>query len=452
MADRHLLAFSGNRATYGGAIYVADETNSGACSPDNECFFQILRLHHDRHNTLNSTVNDILFSDNIANEQGTDIFGGLLDRCIPSSFAEVYLNPNTYYSGVSYLGDISNIIALDTISSQPVRVCFCNNHNEPDCSYQPPPIKVKKGKAFTVSLVAVDQVNHSVDASIISSLFPHDGGFGEGQQIQSVERNCTDLTFNVFSPHDSETMDLYAVGPCGSYTPSIQHLDIQFINCTCPVGFEPFNSETRCECICDPELFPYITTCNSTTESLIRVDTNSWITYVNDTDSPGYIIHPNCPFDYCQPPNENISINLNLPNGTDMQCAYNRSGILCGVCQEHLSLSLGSSRCLSCHSYWPAVLVVILLAAITAGLLLVTVLLALNMTVAVGLINSFIFYANIVAANSAVFFPSSEPSFPTVFVAWLNLDIGIDVCLFDGLDAYIKTWLNWLFQYTLYLL
>jgi hypothetical protein len=88
------------------------------------------------------------------------------------------------------------------------------------------------------------------------------------------------------------------------------------------------------------------------------------------------------------------------------------------------------------------VLVVILLAAIVAGILLVTALLALNMTVAVGLINGFIFYANIVAANSAVFFPSSEPSFPTVFVAWLNLDIGIDVCFFDGLDTYTKTWLQ----------
>ena len=73
---------------------------------------------------------------------------------------------------------------------------------------------------------------------------------------------------------------------------------------------------------------------------------------------------------------------------------------------------------------------------------MVTALLAINMTVAVGLINGFIFYANIVAANSAIFFPSSEPNFPTVFVAWLNLDIGIDVCFFDGLDAYTKTWLQ----------
>jgi hypothetical protein len=29
-----------------------------------------------------------------------------------------------------------------------------------------------------------------------------------------------------------------------------------------------------------------------------------------------------------------------------------------------------------------------------------------------------------------------------VFVAWLNLDIGIDVCFFDGLDTYTKTWLQ----------
>ena len=110
-------------------------------------------------------------------------------------------------------------------------------------------------------------------------------------------------------------------------------------------------------------------------------------------------------------------MNLNLPHGADAQCAFNRSGVLCGACRENLSLSLGSSHCLPCHSYWPAVFIGILLTTIIAGTLLVIALLTLNITVAVGLINGFIFYANIVAANSAIFFPSSEPSFPTVFVA-----------------------------------
>ena len=441
--NEYILIFRDNHANYGGAIYVADDTNSGACLPDYECFIQIWALHHVVHNNLNTS--NILFSDNTASEQGANLFGGLLDRCISSPFAEVYQQTiPTYYSGVSYLGNISNIAALDTISSLPVRVCFCKSESEPDCSYQPPTIKVKKGKAFTVPLVAVDQVNHSVDASIFSSLSSQYGGFSEGQQTQSVERNtfCINLTFNVFSPHDSETINLFADGPCGSSTHSVRHLDVQFNDCTCPVGFEPLDSITRCQCYCDSRLSTYIINCNLKAESLVRVSTNSWITYINYTDPSGYIIHPNCPFDYCQPPTENISMNLNLPNGADAQCHYNRSGILCGACQEHLSLSLGSSRCIPCHRHWPAEFVAILLAAIIAGILLVAALLALNVTVTTGLISGFIFYANIVAANSAVFFPSSEPSFPTVFIAWLNLDIGLDICFFDGLDAYTKIWLQ----------
>ena len=440
--DEHLLIFRNNHATkHGGAVYVADDTNSGACSSDNECFIQTLALHRYYYpSLLVHTLINILFSNNTACEQGANLFGGLLDRCIPSPFAEVYyIESSPHYSGVEYIGNISNIRALDTISSQPVQICFCDSESEPDCSYQPSIFKVKKGEAFTVPLVAVDQVNHSLDANIISSLCSQDGGFSEGQQNQSVERTCSNVTFNVFSPHDSETINLFADGPCGSSTLSIRHLKIHFTTCTCPVGFEPLDSKTGCDCNCDSELSPHITHCDPTTKSLVRMNTNSWITHINDTDPPGYVIHPNCPLDYCRPPTENVTMNLNLPNGADAQCAYDRNGILCGACQAHLSLSLGSSRCIPCHSHWPAVLVVILLAAIIAGILLVIALLALNMTVAVGLINGFIFYANVV---SAVFFLSSEPSFPTVFVAWLNLDIGIDVCFFDGLDAYTKTWLQ----------
>ena len=440
-----ILVFSDNHANrFGGAIYVADDTNSGACSPNSACFIQTIALY-----LLNDTSvfhsENIRFSGNTAALEGSNLFGGLLDRCVPSPFSEVYIQQSSlqtqHYNGFAYLEDLSNI-SSHSISSPPVGICFCTNKGEPDCSYQPPPIKVRKGETFIVSLVAVDQVNSSIESDIISSLISPDGGFSEGQLTQSVGRNCTPLTFNVFSPHKTEEIRLFADGPCGSSTPSIRHIDILFVNCTCPVGFQPSTSKIRCQCECDSKLSRYSINCNSTTSSITRYDTNSWITYINDTDPPGYLTHSLCPYDYCQPQTINVSINLNLPNGADAQCAFNRSGILCGACQDHLSLSLGSSRCLPCPSYWPALFVVILLGAIIAGILLVTVLLSLNMTVAVGLINGFIFYANIVSANSAFFFPSSEPSFPTVFVTWLNLDFGIDVCFLDGLDAYTKTWLQ----------
>ena len=441
----YFMAFTGNNANFGGAVYVADDTNSGACSPNVECFIQALALYRKVYSYLFTITENVFFSENTASEQGPNLFGGLLDRCIPSPFAEVYQKQSHYSGhGIIYLQDITNT-KLDSISSQPVGLCFCNSEHEPDCSYQTLNVTVQKGKTFNVSLVAVDQVIHTVDANVSSFLSSPHGGLGEGQQTQSVETSCTNLTFNVFSPHEVETLNLYPNGPCGSATLSTSHVTIQFIACTCPVGFKPLSnskSSTKCECICDSALSPYITKCNFTTSSVLRKGTNSWITYINGTDPHEYVIYPHCPIDYCQPQVDNISINFNLPNGADSQCAHNHTGVLCGACKENLSLSLASSRCVPCHTHWPAVFVIILLAAVIAGILLVTALLALNMTVSVGLINGFIFYANIVSAGSAVFFPSSEPSFPSVFVAWINLDIGIDVCFIDGLDAYIKTWLE----------
>jgi hypothetical protein len=66
----------------------------------------------------------------------------------------------------------------------------------------------------------------------------------------------------------------------------------------------------------------------------------------------------------------------------------------------------------------------------------------LNITVAVGTLNGLLFYANIVAANRVVLLPYPEPNFITVFISWLNLELGIDVCYIEGMDIYMKTWLQ----------
>ena len=279
-----MIIFSGNQASYGGAVYVADNTSSAGCSPNIECFVQTLALHQLSFYSI--YTENMKFIVNTATERGANLFGGLLDRCVPSLFAEVYRKqPDLVtqdYGGLRYFQDISNIIDRHSISSPPVRICFCTTNSEPDCSYQPPPIKVKKGETFKVSLVAVDQVNRSVDANIISSLLSADGGLSEGQQTQLAGRNCTDLTFNVLSSCDNDFIHLYAEGPCGSSEISIRTLDIQFLNCTCPVGFQPSSTEsTRCQCICDRNIFPYITSCDFATNTIIRQDTNSWITYIN---------------------------------------------------------------------------------------------------------------------------------------------------------------------------
>ena len=81
-----------------------------------------------------------------------------------------------------------------------------------------------------------------------------------------------------------------------------------------------------------------------------------------------------------------------------------------------------------------------------AGVTLVVLILVLRLTVAVGTINGLVFYANIFAMNSATFF-SSHTNVLTVFIAWLNLDLGIETCFYDGMDAYTKAWLQFAFPY-----
>ena len=83
-----------------------------------------------------------------------------------------------------------------------------------------------------------------------------------------------------------------------------------------------------------------------------------------------------------------------------------------------------------------------LIVAILAGIALIASLLVLNMTVAVGTLNGLIFFANIVYVNKSILFPFQETNFITVFVSWLNMELGIDTCYFPGMDTFGKSWLQ----------
>ena len=76
---------------------------------------------------------------------------------------------------------------------------------------------------------------------------------------------------------------------------------------------------------------------------------------------------------------------------------------------------------------------------------MVTVILALDLTVAAGTINGLLFYANIVSPSSKLFFRLEIHKFFTIALSWLNVTVGFDACFIKGLDAQGKTWLGLLF-------
>ena len=76
----------------------------------------------------------------------------------------------------------------------------------------------------------------------------------------------------------------------------------------------------------------------------------------------------------------------------------------------------------------------------------------LNLTVSVGTINGLLFYANIVKLNEPVMFTNGNILVLSQFIAWLNLDFGIESCFYNGLDGYWKTWLQFVFPLYVWLL
>ena len=334
---------------------------------------------------------------------------------------------------------------MNDTTSDPVRVCLCNpNSDVVNCRYVPKVKHFRKGSNLTLKLAAVDQLNHTVPATIRSSLYNRRGHLGDGQQAQCIEAACTDLNFSIISPLNySDKLCLYAEGPCNFLGISSLRIKIRFVPCHCPVGFEPVTTIIdRCVCGCHhvlKVLFQFIrdSNCNSETFLLTR-SKDFWITTIDRI----FLSYQHCPSDYCYPSTTPVNIDFNTSSGPDAQCTFNCTGVLCGSCQPNLTLSLGSSRCIKCPQLWPAVSVAFTIGVFLAGLCLVALILTLNLTVAIGTLNGTISYANMLATNRRFFMPFHSPTFHNALIDWLNLDVGFDLCFFKGLNAHAKAWLQ----------
>ena len=449
---RHVhLKFIGNHAKhFGGAIYV-DNANHQVFSTFAviTCFYQLA----DTFNT--SVIPHILVENNTADYAGSALYGGWIDFCTTERHRPRWFTGPGFDSLFQVNG---GELDYSVISSNPLRVCLCID-SRPECSITQYNISAYPGTTIQLPAVAVGQRFGTVPSTVHSD-FLHEFVNGirpnvhDWQHTQRVEKNCTTLTYTIMSSLQVELImkvevenldttdisDVSAMQAGGEFNFQNKSLDpdIYFTNLLiyiemllCPSGFEYNNKSMICKC--DSKLVQYGINCSIETQT-IRRKNSFWIT----TAEGGVVVHEHCPFDYCKP--ESFDLHLEDP---DEQCAFNRSGILCGACQQNLSHVFGTSTCRDCSSTW-ALLWVPLIALV--GLALVVLLIVLNLTVSVGTINGLIFYANIVRANHATFFPpNTTNSFLSWFIAWINLDLGIEVCFYNGLDAYVKTWLQFVF-------
>ena len=423
------LNFTNNTAEKGGAIYVRN-------TPMKSLFnFQ-----------CDPTLVEMTFSNNSALYGGNHIYGGWVDWTIDSESGKIRYN--------SAINKSLNILTNrdSDISSCPVRICLCKD-GHPDCNITNYSIEVY-GFVVSLNLAAIDQRYNPVAAHVKASLKSDTADSDEEQwqhlwpRTENLLATCTRVTYK-FSSIERTIHFEPEIGYCYGYHESwhkftplqhsnlFQNFSIKVKSKQCPLGF--ILHRIMRTCICDQ---PFRLTCDEANTKIIRKE-QEWIGVTNKHTKPGVAIgvltHSPCPFDYCRTDNHSLSIHL---EDQDVVCAFNRSGILCGGCRANFSRVLGSSKCKECSNNIP-VIIVIFLGQVLFGLIVVIALILLDLTVATGTINGLTFYANIIQAQHATFFTQDTAhSFLSFFIARLNLDEGIKLCLYDGLDEYAITWLK----------
>ena len=108
-----------------------------------------------------------------------------------------------------------------------------------------------------------------------------------------------------------------------------------------------------------------------------------------------------------------------------------------------LSLALGNAQCLQCSNTY----LLLFIPFAVAGPVLVAFIKVLDSTISHGLINGLIFYANIIKPNEHIFLPQTNTNPLTLFIAWLNLDLGVQTSFYNGLSAYGTAWLQFVFPF-----
>ena len=313
-------------------------------------------------------------------------------------------------------------------------VCFCNNSNLPDCSDRTRHhIQTYPGLEISKTIATVGYYGGTSPGDVLVSA-------QHATLVRYYGQNKTIICFplHILLQSTSSTTALVDIRVDGGLQGLGVSIRVDIIEC--PIGFA--QEKISGQCRCDQFLATNNVQCNMSVIPFTFLRSgNSWFAYDNSTQC--ITGTTNCPFDYCN--RSNVSFDIMAP---DSQCAANRAGILCGQCKSHLSIMLGSNRCGTCSNWYLFLLPVFAL----AGVVLVAVLMFLNLSVSVGTINGLLFYANMVKLNEAFFFPNGNVLVVSQFISWLNLDLGIEVCFFNGLDGYWNTWLQFVFPAYLFLL
>ena len=402
----------------GGAVYVEDGFED--CDV-NEC--PVVWKHDTIINCSNNSA-----------KIGSVLFGGMIDRC--------YIG----YSSVSSIRSVVTSIGTDldypAITSDVIKFCFYHNNYVPYCDIREIDENLFPGQTLTLHIVCLDQMEHALLCDITSKYYgTTEIKLGEGECSRTIV-GYDNVTFHAFSEkieYGTLIMEADILCDLEEWNSLQVHIAIKD---SCPLGFE--KGTDRCQC--DHRLKEMLSTIQCDINSnMMTLNEEGWFEY----DEKYLRIYKDCLMNY----NCSVNVKIVCPTCSNSWCESHHGGILCGGCVANYSVVLGSWKCMNCSNLSRYNFIWLTVVIALAGVVLVVFLLLVKMTVSSGTINGLVFYANILSFSGLLDYNihSIHPIL-RVFLSWINLDFGIEVCFYSGMDVYQKTWLQFVFPFYIWFL
>ena len=293
------------------------------------------------------------------------------------------------------------------------------------------------GESFNISVVGLDRFGRVVPVILTSQTSNANSSrsvLGLSGDWLAAGDGDTNAPITVYGTYDQQGINvtLFTVD-----TFAQTQITVNLLNCT--PGF--VYSETADSCVCDEQLLRYTKVDCSESNKDFSVQNDIWI---GRGPNDELVIH-DCLEDFCVTGRKVVT-----PPDFDSQCrrSFNRTGLLCGKCEDGYSIIFGGNECRRCGNGSLSWIIFFAL----AGVGIILAISFVQLTVSDGYLNGIILYANIVSLYVHILATGSPATQLFVVIAWLNLDLGIDACFYDGMDSLAKVGLDFAFPLYLYAL
>ena len=419
----------------GGAVYVAVRDDLSYLYDDCFLHFQTLnvfRCESVTGSSLEQTGVRVEFSGNYA-PVGSTVYGSTLSTCCWARALRDQFKFNDTIFETLNSSDVfqfdSTPTGVEEVTTLPNNLVISLSHNT-----------IIPGQSITIGVAALDRFDQYaptvVTSTVLNASHNTTSLLGNSGYFFLRKNSTTDIPLRILGPENQMvTVGIYSIDSFADTQFMMQVLQ-------CSPGFI-YNHSTF-SCICIEKLIQEGINCNTDKQTL-EVPNHLWMGPANEEQNAVDLVH-DCVLDYCHPGSRTVS-----PSEYEVQCAegYSRTGLLCGTCMPGYSVVFGTNRCLKCSNTYLVLSVVF----IVAGILLVLTISLLKITVTRGYLNGILFYCNVISLYTNTFAPAGPTNISLfIVISFLNINLGVEACFYDGMNALARTGLQLVFPAYLFLL